>query len=172
MEPTLGALLARIEGLEKANGRLRILVMLAFGIFAVFGFTAAASTTTGPMNIRGSNGHSVHIDGDYIAFEDSTGQSRLTIGISSAGNAQLTMHDASGTERSYLGRFTDGSYGLSLDDRSGSERAYIGLSSSDNPQVRLSDASKSDRIFIRTYSDGAYGQSIYDASHSVLWKAP
>jgi hypothetical protein len=170
MEPTLGALLARIERVETANARLRTLVMLAFAFFAVIGFTAAASS--GPMTVRGTNGHRLSITGDYIEFLDSAGKTRARFGISNVGNAQLLMNDSAGTERTYLGRFTDGSYGLSLDDRSGTERAYLGLSSADNPQLTLKDKSKTDRVYAGSYSSGKYGVAVYDSSGSSIWGSP
>lgn len=195
MEPTLGALLGRIERLETANTRLRSLVLVAFAVLAFLGFTAAATTSNGPMIIRGPGGHSIHILGDYIAFEDSTGTSRMSIGLtpngdsmidvrdhngktrarfglSSSGAALLSMFDASGTERTFVGSYTDGSYGLSLSDRSGVERAYLGSSSSDNPQLRLRDSTKADRVFLGYYKDGTFGETIYSSSGSSLWHAP
>lgn len=143
MEPVLNTLIGRIERLESANARLRTLVMLAFAFFAVIGFTAAASS--GPLTIRGTNGHSIRITGDSISF------------------------DSSGAQRAYIGYFSDGSYGVSVKDRSGAERAYFGMSSSDNPQMRLKDSGKTDRIFVGRYSDGAYGETVYDSSGGVLW---
>jgi hypothetical protein len=192
MESMMSTLLARVERLESANRRLRGFVMAAFAVFALFGFTAATTTSGGPIIVKGTNGRSVHIQGDYIAFEDSTGSSRLSIGLTdagdsmvdvrdrngktrarfgmtSAGSALLSLFDSAGTERTYVGSFTDGSYGASFYDRSGTERAYLGLSSKDNPQMRLKDGSKNDRLFMGTYSDGTYGATVYDASGGSIW---
>jgi hypothetical protein len=170
MEPTLGALLTRIERLETANARLRTLVMVAFAFFAVVGFTAAASS--GPITVRGSNGQTARITADAIAFADSSGKTRARFGLSSAGNALLSMLDSTGTERTYVGRFTDGSYGVSLSDRQGRERAYLGLSSADNPELSLKDASKTERVYAGRYSSGRYGVGVYDSSGSSIWGSP
>lgn len=193
MDLTLRILMHRVEKLERSNARLRSALLLLVGLFGLLAFSAA--TPGGPMTVRGPSGHRIVINGEYMAFEDSKGTSRLSIGLTSGGESMIDVRDNSGRTRArfgidtsgnakletvgpngsdtmYFGEFTDKSYGFSVYDKSGLERAYMGMSSLNNPQFSLHDASKTQRLFIGHFTDGSYGEALYDAAGTRLWGEP
>ncbi len=147
MEPTTSALLSRIERLEASNARQRFLSLFSFAACAVLLFTAASPS--GPLVVNGTNGQSIHIDGDSIGFWDSSGTNRLRIGFSSS---RLPVVD--------------------VRDTSGRMAASFGVSSDGGPQMTMFDESGTKRTFVGRYTDRSYGTFVADSSGTYMWHAP
>src|SRR5712691_2469647 len=129
----LGAVLERLERIEKENRKLK---RAGAGVLVLLG----AVFLMGQSYVQ----HARAEDAD----DDSAGARRVEA-------QSFVVRDAKGNIRAFFGMRPDGTMGLDLSDASGALHASLGLSDDGAPSLDLGDGALRNRISLSLASDGA-----------------
>lgn len=188
-------LATRVERLENQARRLRQICALVttalIGVTAIGAAAVSGAISTKSITVVDTAGRArVKIDALGLHVFDSSGHQRVSAGMNSLGEPEVSLADTGGIRRfrGYISpngngnlRFTDAksndrfwvdASSMSFYDISGVERVAVGVTTQDEPLIKFFDTSHADRGFMGEYTDQNFGAFLKNSSGTTTWSAP
>lgn len=160
--PTIDALIQRIERLESAARRSRIttialaLLFLAAASVATVTAQSAATQTMQHLRIVDANGvERVDIDQNGIALADQNGHYRTVLGFVKDTTPFLEMRAPDHTSRFVLFGDATGPF-LRMRDGNGTERVYLGSTTGDTSQLEFKSSTGKKQVALTGDARGSH----------------
>lgn len=150
---TEGSLLARLDQVERDNGRLRRLSLSLIAITAILaGLAVALMVVAGRYGLPGTTADIVAAK--QFVMRDDRGNVRGIWATDEKGAARLLLQDSEGRPRLRLSLLDDGGSGLSLVDAAGNNRLVAALLPDQSLSLVLADADGRTRSVYGLAGDG------------------
>ena len=161
---TIAALEARLDELERRHARTRGAALVLGAVAAIVVLTAQTQAGRAPGIFGDATGQHVEVAPGGISLYNASNRRQARLYIDSDGFPTFELTAPSGTKPGIEIVATTHAGHVKIASPGGTERAYLGTFSDDTAGVEIEDSSGKLRTYSGTFSDGIVGHLAYDTS--------
>jgi hypothetical protein len=162
-EPTMKALVRRVERLERDNRRWRRGAVVGLFLLAGAGLLGQAPVVPGAAKA---------LDAERFNLRDTAGHLRGSLGVTTDGTASLVLYNTAGAHQIGLGVLPDGTASIFLGSAAGRTVTELTLYRDGTPSLVVRDRAGKTRMLLGAAVDGQPFLYFLDAAGANTWKAP